>query len=97
MIVRAVVALAVLPVATPRADLINNWVWSDASFENFMAISFPAIPPSYPIPPPIAPAKVPRSIALPISLPDSFYPVKALLVTDETPPAAAPPTADAPI
>ena len=62
-----------------------------------MAISFPAIPPSYPIPPPIAPAKVPRSIALPISLPDSFYPVKALLVTDETPPAAAPPTADAPI
>jgi hypothetical protein len=97
LIVRAVVALAVLPVATPRADLIKSWVCSDASFENFIAISFPATPPSYPIPPPIAPAKVPRSIAFPISLPDSSYPVRALLVTDESPPAAAPPTAEAPI
>jgi hypothetical protein len=97
LIVRAVEALAVLPVATPRADLIKTWVCSDASCENFIAISFPAIPPSYPSPPPIVPAKIPRSIDLPISLPDSFYPVKALLVTYETPPAAAPPTADAPI
>jgi hypothetical protein len=46
LIVRAVVALAVLPEATPSADLINSWVYSEASFENFIAISFPAIPPS---------------------------------------------------
>ena len=49
------------------------------------------------MPPPINPAKVPIAIALPTFSPVIFSPVNALLVTYETPPAAAPPTADAPI
>jgi hypothetical protein len=49
------------------------------------------------MPPPINPAKVPIAIALPTFSPVIFSPVNALLVTYERPPAAAPPTADAPI
>ena len=96
LITSAVVALAVVPVAIPSVDLINNCVCSEASVDSFDAISFPANPPAYPNPPPINPETVPSRTALPIFSPVSFSPVKAQLVACETPPATAPPTVDAP-
>ncbi len=46
LITNAVVAPAVLPAAIPKVDLISNYVYSEAWVENFIAISFPSIPPA---------------------------------------------------
>lgn len=92
-IVRFVILLTVFLAAYPRADLINNYAYTDAYFAKFIPIVFPAIPPSLPISPPNTLVAAPNSIASTILSPEIFSSVKmqfkAFLAPEETPPCKA--------